>query len=750
MGASAMGQETGPQVVVTQSWQGHTRVPGWVEVEYILSNEQTAWDGAIIIYDASNKITFKVDVSLPQHSRKAFRLSLLSPNGYDLTSSLQNNANHNLEIKLPLTPLNTDRVCAYLGSGSLSELGILANCSTFLHLQTLAELPETPMVWDSVDVLIINGISTNALSAEQSAAMLAWVAAGGHLVISGGLALELTVKHLPPILQIANPGTVNIYHTIPELSSGQLDIAASKLNLTPQSYALIQNSGMTLAARKLIGHGSVDVIGWDVTHVKNTTWLEDLWDSDPVPATAIRVFGEKATSAHIGPSVYELQQIPSDHVPQLWLWLIVFFVYVLLIGPATIVIVRRMNKPIFAWVLLPGWIAIALISMSILLSSTYGKSFPLIHDIAFISMNGGDLPARVMQGTAITAPQSRKLAWSTQGYIRPLWGQFSMDTWSSSGAAYPFTVISQQGMAQVKISKPNGMITWGVEGVIDGVDLEAHLALSTGDKAPIVTGTLYSEYALEHVSLVWPGNNSQTLQLTENVSAFSTVPISVTLTSFQAYEDPIYNVCGTSMNPLRIPPIKPTLIATAQPVNARQCYITAKTNSVPFPTSDIAGSYTGESCIIYTTPCPKQVAGAISTQLKGYTSVNENGWIDTEMDIVSPYPPSSSYTYHLPDYINVNQVNGVFISISAVDESESKLLLESTAISILLWDWQKSNWISQALRTSNTDGEYKIALEGSEAHRFFDLQNRNIQIQVTTPNNTYPQLFLPIRIEGIW
>ncbi len=743
-------QESGLQVTVTQAWQGHTRVPGWIEVEYIVSNERATWDGAIIVYDASNEITYRTLVSLPQHSRKAFRISLLSSDGYDLTSSLQDDDNYSQETILSIIPLSTDRVCAYIGSSSHLLQNKLTNCSTFLQLQTLAELPETPMVWDNVDVLIINGINTNALSTKQSSAMTAWVASGGHLVIGGGLALGLTLEHLPPILQIANPGPVNIYHTLSELSPSTIDVASSQLSLTPGSIALIRNSGITLAARKLIGKGSVDIIGWDVTQVESTAWLEDLWVDDPVPAAAIRVFGEKATSAHIGPSIYELQQIPSSHVPKLWLWLVIFIVYVFLIGPTTVWIIRRINKPIFAWVLIPGWITIALIFMSIFLSSTYGNTFPLIHDIAFISMNGAGLPARVIQGTAITAPQSRKLTWSSPGYFRPLWGQFPLDTWNYSGVPYPFTVISQQGMAKLNISRPNGMITWGVEGVIDGTDINAQLTLSIAEKVPIVTGTLYSENALENVSLVWFGNKHQILHLTDNVLAFDTVPISRTITLSHAYEEPIGNICGTTANPLRMPLVKPINSPTLQPAFEPTCYITAKTNAVPFPTSDIAGAYTGESCVIYTISCPTQVAGAFAAQLQGNASGNDPGWIDTEMDVISPYPPSSTYTYHLPDFINIKQVDVITISIKALDESESKLLLENDLIVLLLWDWQENEWITQSLVKAQDAGAYEVVLDKAEAGRFFDLQNRNVQIQLMIPNNTFPMLTLPIGIEGIW
>ena len=135
-------------------------------------------------------------------------MTILSSNGADLTFTLADLNSQSADIKLPINALSSERVCAYVGPRSSPLPARLANCGTLLQLQTLTELPETPMVWDSVDVLIINGISTSTLTAKTSEAMLAWVASGGHLVISGGLTLGLTTEHLPPLLAIADPGPV--------------------------------------------------------------------------------------------------------------------------------------------------------------------------------------------------------------------------------------------------------------------------------------------------------------------------------------------------------------------------------------------------------------------------------------------------------------------------------------------------------------------------------------------------------------
>ena len=103
-----------------------------------------------------------------------------------------------------------------------------------------------------------------------------------------------------------------------------------------------------------------------------------------------------------------------------------------------------------------------------------------------------------------------------------------------------------------------------------------------------------------------------------------------------------------------------------------------------------------------------------------------------------------------PDYIKVNQVNTIWISISAFDERDTRLLLESNAVTLSLWDWQQNAWVMQPLGAANAAGMFQLTVVNKEAQRYFDVQNSNLQLQLTAPGNSYQQFLLPVRIEGIW
>ena len=217
-----------------------------------------------------------------------------------------------------------------------------------------------------------------------------------------------------------------------------------------------------------------------------------------------------------------------------------------------------------------------------------------------------------------------------------------------------------------------------------------------------------------------------------------------------AYAEHTYSVCGMSDSQFREPMVKPIQPSASVQTSESICYITAKSSEVPFPTSDIAGAYTGESCIIQEVSCPEQASGVLTTHLLGYASGNDGGWIDTEMDIVSPYPPASTFTYHLPDYISVKQVSTISISIKPLDESQSQPYLDNKTITFFLLDWMKDDWVEQPLHRTTNTGEYTLLIQGENAQRFYDPKTQTIQVQLSVPDNAYPQFKLPISIEGIW
>ncbi|MDF1516260.1 MAG: hypothetical protein P1S60_20790, partial [Anaerolineae bacterium] len=412
----------------------------------------------------------------------------------------------------------------------------------------------------------------------------------------------------------------------------------------------------------------------------------------------------------------------------------IFLVYVILIGPITKHLVDRLRKPIYGWVMIPAWILLMLIIMGVFLNSSLGNAFPMVHDIAYISMNGEGLPARVIQGSGVTAPQSRQLSWMAPGQVRALWGRFTSDVWDYTGQPYPFTLHPQDKHTGVHIPKTDGMMTFATEGIIAGASMEADLQLTFENALPRIDGTLNSELPLLDASFIWVSKPNYIIKLTDIMTPFIPLPVSAILTPYPEYESPLSHVCGTQLD-YREPMIAPVQISGEESKITSKCYIVGKLDYVPFPNTTIAGSYIGESCVIYKTACPVQPPGIYQIKLMGQMRENQKGWIDPGTDYVTPNPTSSDFTYVLPQHIQIKEVTGISVAVRT-DNSEIQLLIENETLTFMLFDFQAGTWAPLIMHKGFEDRTFIAELRSPDVERFYNPDDRNILIHIEIPENT--------------
>ncbi|MDF1513442.1 MAG: hypothetical protein P1S60_06495, partial [Anaerolineae bacterium] len=274
---------------------------------YELTNNQSAWEGFITLTEKVPGITTQVQVALPQNSRQVIHIPYHLTVKADLRIHIGAEVSPEQELRLPITPVTNNRVCAYVGHSVAVTPPTFSKCAHFIHLESITELPETPMAWDTVDVLILNDINSNRLSPAQIEGMLAWVAQGGHLVAGGSQSLDLTLQALPSVLRIAKPGSTQIVERVESLSSAGENMSITPLWLTDGAYSLLEQENSVYAARKKVGQGTVDILGWDPMLMRASDWLQELWQDDHVPATATHMLDQTGISANLGPSRFELE-----------------------------------------------------------------------------------------------------------------------------------------------------------------------------------------------------------------------------------------------------------------------------------------------------------------------------------------------------------------------------------------------------------------------------------------------------------
>jgi hypothetical protein len=723
---------------VSLAWEGYIRQNLWTEARVILKNEGADWQGELIIHDTQNQVTYRRSVELPAHSYKQYRVPLFVKNSATPTITLQDAEGVRQQARIPLSGYGeSSRVVISVDTrGPIIETAPSGLVDTHIWLPNLDGLPETPMAWDVIDVLMLNGVDTANLTPEQQEALLAWVSAGGHLIVGGGPALQQTLSNLAGPLHVAAPGDPRIFAQLPLESVTLSDVASIALTPGENATPLATVSGAVVAVRGTVGKGYVDIVGWDMTQPGSTNWLIDLWSSDPIPAITTPLTGGVFSTG--SPNLYNMMEIPYTFFSKLWGWLLLFPVYIFLMGPGTLILVRRLRKPILAWVFIPAWIVGALIILAVGLSSAFSHTFPLVHEIAIIAVPDAALPSRVVQGTAIYAPRIRRLTWNAAGAPRPMSGSFRMDTWYSEGDPFPVEAHYRDNDATIQTRSPLGVITWGTEGLYDSPAIESDLSITLQDGLYYVTGEIWSEADLRDVALLM-GSTSYNITLTQTIPQETSVAISRPVTATYPY-GPYTNICGTTSSSYPsygATPVLPSLYSASIP--ATSCYLTGFIDVVPFPANDIGGTHIQESCLIYSIPCPVQPQGKIETTLENAATKTENGWVDTYTHIVYGNAPGTTFEYTLPVYLHLNNIDKLTVALLPAPEASVLTPLKDIE-EASVWNWEKEEWMDYP------PTEDEIVLTGVTARQAFDML-QGVRVRITPTDSAFT-VKLIITVEG--
>jgi hypothetical protein len=731
---------------VAVAWEGHTRIPGWTEATITLRNEGADWSGTLAYHDDDQELTYHIAVVLPAHSHKQYRLPLFAKGSYRNALTLVSDAGVEAQrTSLEIENVNTNqRLCAVVGAPAARAL---ESCDLKLWLEDAAALPETAMAWDTVDVVLLNGTPAAELTPLQQQALLAWVGAGGYLVAGGGGALPQVLESLPPKLQVATATDAQVLTLTFEgddagaVSAGEVAVTtlAPRGNAKPVQHA---TSGAITAVSQAVGTGHVDIVGWDLTLPASSVWLAARWANAPTPALHSPITNQTLSSGT--PHIEQMGQVAFDKLPPLWRWLLLFPIYLILMGPGTLILVRRLRRPILAWILLPLWIVIALVVLALGLNGTFSRAFPLVHEIAVINVPGAGLPARVVQGTAVYAPRLRHLHWQLAGAPRPMKGHYMLESgWYTEGDPFPVDVHYHNegdGDARVQISRPMGVITWGAEGLHESPPFQAHLHLEMGPGGtPVVAGSLWSEGPLRDVALVL-GNGEYGLALTEVISAGARVAVSKSMTRTYRFYSNYRNLC-TSWGSVGRAPMYPSMSSGKTQRTLTGCYITGHVEGVPFPAQDIGGTHIEESCIIYTVPCPeRRGSGQVEIALESLRSKISNGWIDQTTGEVYVSSPNTTLVYHKPTYLSLTEINALEVSLQPAKGSGSSQL---DLARLQIWEWNAERWESFPLIQSGTT----VTLTQADALQFFDPQE-GVRVRLYPSSTSGTVVDLRITLKG--
>lgn len=711
-------QTPGPQMTVMPAWEGTVRLPGWMELLVQLANEGSDWEGALTIVDEANQVTYRYPVLLPAHSHKQYRLPYFADtSAFAILVRLEGPAGavQSVPVRVRL-PADNQAVCVVVDRQAALVLGPAAMCPAQIALRDLTTLPEAAPAWDTVDLLVLNGISTAELTPAQREALLAWVAAGGRLVVAGGPALSQVLAGLPEPLQI---GTVGAPTQLMLPEAGGTTVPAVPLTPTAGAASLLERGGSHFALHQAVGAGQIALLGWELAGPATQLWPPEFWPPTALPVVTWPLSDQQNPSAQAMPDAGTLAQVPTRFFAAIWKWLLFFPLYILMMGPGTWWLVRRLRRPLLAWVLFPLWVGLALITLALVLNGVFARLFPLVHQVAYVSVPGPGLPARVVQSTALYAPQARSLSWETGGAPRPLWGSLGLnDTYSSHGEPFPAVVSPAETGARVSTTVVQGVLTWAAEGLGQVPPLQTAFTVTLNQGQPFLNGGLRSEQPLYDVALVMDEGYYRVL-VTDTLAAGQSVvfsqPFSATEAVAWAYSN---NVCTPYYHNRYSTVVRSGEVGDEErPQPDRLCYLTARSEGVPFPLMGLGGASYAETCLFYTVPCPTPPQGYLSLKPELFIVTQDNTVLGTDGTLYTQQP-TTEVQYRYPSFVQLRAVTQLTLTLAPPAWMAPPLPAGYVPYTgtLALWDWEGERWVDYpppALGNS-------LGLSGAEAQPFAD------------------------------
>lgn len=221
------------------------------------------------------------------------------------------------------------------------------------------ELPARVEAWSAIDRLVWQDVDTSQLSDDQKAAMRAWIAAGGMLVIAGGTTGTTTLSGFPPdLLPYLPTGTVDVAEAdlatfLGDMPEGAAALPAVAGTLT-DGTVLGRSGDAVFAAQRRVGQGTVTVVGIDpaTDWIAGTDAATSLWRRF-LPANANGAVINPLTLSDDNQIVQALSNLPAVDLPDLGVLFALLLLYIALIGPLNYVILKRLDRREWAWVTMP-------------------------------------------------------------------------------------------------------------------------------------------------------------------------------------------------------------------------------------------------------------------------------------------------------------------------------------------------------------------------------------------------------------
>lgn len=360
------------EMEVEAAFDGYFRDEEWLPVRVTVTNNGDPIDGRILVRPETSRGvggTYSVPIDLPTNSRKTDFLYLTAR---ALTTNLRVELLENqddlvlAQVEVPINAIqSTDQLYVIVtqsAAGSIDLSSARAPGMGAVQANWEVEtIPNNPVAMRAVNMLVFTDVDTGGLSLRQEAALEAWIANGGHLIVTGGPNWQPTAAGFPDLLPLQPDDStpVNDVSGLAAFIGQDASLSANTVmatgTLRSDAEVLIRsNDGLPLLVRRSLGEGTIDYLAVDpnTAPLRNWSGMSNLWYSlaatrEPLPNwTQNFIRWDQANAA--------AEVLPGIEVLPSVLPICGFLaLYIILIGPVNYIVLNRINRREYAWITIP-------------------------------------------------------------------------------------------------------------------------------------------------------------------------------------------------------------------------------------------------------------------------------------------------------------------------------------------------------------------------------------------------------------
>lgn len=287
---------------------------------------------------------------------------------------------------------DTDIMYVGVLSDNYLDLSYLTDVQTKTFLIKGEEFPEDKKSLDMLDVIVINDFNTGTLNANQYEALKSFVNEGGTLVLGTGATGMKTLEVFKDNFLTGAAGKVET--GMLSLGSENRQIEKEILNITLDNGSVIyEENGMNLMEKVNVGKGNIQLFTFDLG-LSGADWntmgkyILGKITGNLSQSKKLQLNGETGRDHNF----YQLQNcleiLNTDNAPTVGKYTVALGIYLVLIGPALYLVLKKLDKRHLTWLVVPGLAVIFSLTIYFMGSDTR-LSKPYAQYITFAHISEG-------------------------------------------------------------------------------------------------------------------------------------------------------------------------------------------------------------------------------------------------------------------------------------------------------------------------------------------------------------------------